>query len=301
MGKAPAFQFYAAEYLADENVQLLTLEQEGIYIRLLAYCWREGSIPAEPTKLSRLCKGCTREALSVVIELFESGGPDGRLVHSRLEDERRKHEAYRKKQAENGARGGRPAKANPEETHRKGLGFFGETQTEAKKRSSSAFASSTSSKSKKQKPSRDKREVDPRHVTFREFARGYWTYKNPALEMPWDGSEAKQLASLLAANPALEGDAFKELLKQRAKSQVNHAERPRVWLPKITDYAGGPLNAFNKPMEGDGNVRFKGKTESTKGAVGRVQVAKGRLQHEGWCPRHLEGDTQRDQPRHISG
>ena len=122
-GKAPAFQFYAAEYLADENVQLLTLEQEGIYIRLLAYCWREGSIPADPVKLSRLCKNAPAEALESVVGLFFPGS-DGRLIHGRLEAERRKHEEYRRTQAANGSRGGRPRNRIPDPNNEKWVGFF---------------------------------------------------------------------------------------------------------------------------------------------------------------------------------
>jgi len=152
-GKAPAFQFYAAEYLADENVQLLTLEQEGIYIRLLAYCWREGSIPADPVKLSRLCKNAPAEALESVVGLFFPGS-DGRLIHGRLEAERRKHEEYRRTQAANGSRGGRPRNRKPDPNDEKGSGFSNESQSEGKKRSASALASSTSSesRSKEQEP-----------------------------------------------------------------------------------------------------------------------------------------------------
>ena len=35
MSKAPAFQFYAADYLADEHVQVMTLEQEGAQFRAI--------------------------------------------------------------------------------------------------------------------------------------------------------------------------------------------------------------------------------------------------------------------------
>jgi uncharacterized protein YdaU (DUF1376 family) len=166
IGKAPAFQFYAAEYLADENVQLLTLEQEGIYVRLLAYCWREGSIPADPAKLSRLCKNAPAEALAGVIELFIPGS-DGRLLHRRLEDERQKQEEYRKAQAANGSLGGRPSKPKPDKSQQKGSGLSdesqqegsglsGESQTKAKKRSSSASSFSSSSASSSSSPIEDK-------------------------------------------------------------------------------------------------------------------------------------------------
>ena len=250
MSKAPAFQFYAAEYLADENVQLLSLEQEGIYIRLLAYCWREGSIPAEPEKLARLCKGCSVGSLAGVLDLFHAIGEDGRLSHRRLDEERIKHERYRLKQAMNGARGGRPLKQNPDESQIKGLGLLDESQRKTKKRLSSAIASS-SSEGKKQNHSRVERESDFRYTEFREFTRVYWTQNNPQIAMPWGAGEGRQLSSLLAANPTLDCAAFRDLLEQRAKSRVNHAERPRVWLARVTDYAGGPLNEFNRPMRGD--------------------------------------------------
>lgn len=101
--KSPAFQFYAADYLADEHVQLMSLEEEGIYIRLLAYCWREGSIPSEPKLLQRLCKGGSTEAITMVLTRFIPH-PDlpSRMVHPRLEEERKKQEHWREKSAEGG-------------------------------------------------------------------------------------------------------------------------------------------------------------------------------------------------------
>lgn len=106
MERPPAFQFYPAEYLADAKVELLTLEQEGAYIRLLSYCWREGSIPADLATLSRLCKGASRDVLELVAQLFTpSIAEPSRLVHKRLEAELKKQVAYRRKQAVSGADG----------------------------------------------------------------------------------------------------------------------------------------------------------------------------------------------------
>jgi putative transposase len=65
-GKDPAFQFYAADWLADEAVSVMGLEEEGAYIRALCYCWREGSI-------GDLTYIATEEGwliLAVVIDLF---------------------------------------------------------------------------------------------------------------------------------------------------------------------------------------------------------------------------------------
>jgi hypothetical protein len=54
MNRAPAFQFYAADWLADERVKLMSYEEQGVYLFLLCHEWLEGSIPADLTHLARL-------------------------------------------------------------------------------------------------------------------------------------------------------------------------------------------------------------------------------------------------------
>ena len=108
---SPAFQFYAADYLADENVALMTLEEEGAYIRALAYCWREGSLPADNELLSRLLKGASNQTLTNLRKCFKVGSQDStRLFHSRLEKEREKQRIWKEKSAEAGRRSGKVRK-----------------------------------------------------------------------------------------------------------------------------------------------------------------------------------------------
>jgi len=104
---SPAFQFYPAEYLADESVQLLSLVEEGAYIRALSYCWREGSIPADPMKLSRLIgKECSQAIAEAILPLFEINTKDpSRLIHKRLEKERTKQQKFKKAMSESGKKG----------------------------------------------------------------------------------------------------------------------------------------------------------------------------------------------------
>lgn len=99
-GMAPAFQFYADHWLADENTRLMSLEQKGAYIDAMAYCWREGSIPADPAALARLIGcGCTIELATDVQRMFNVRSTDvepkndcplNRLQHKRLNAEREK-------------------------------------------------------------------------------------------------------------------------------------------------------------------------------------------------------------------
>ena len=105
--RTPAFQFYAADYLADARVAVLTLEQEGAYIRLLAYCWIEGSIPADQDSLAKLCKWCPADAIAVVAQLFQQSPNDQmRLVHKRLDEEREAQREYREQRSLAGKKSG---------------------------------------------------------------------------------------------------------------------------------------------------------------------------------------------------
>lgn len=140
--KSPAFQFYAADYLADEHVTLMTLEEEGVYIRLLAYCWREGSIPADTRALSRLCKGASEESILIVKDRFEVHPNDpSRLTHSRLNAEREKQEKWSKKNSANGKKSGKARREKKLHAERS----FNDRMNESRTKTNSSFSSSSSS------------------------------------------------------------------------------------------------------------------------------------------------------------
>jgi uncharacterized protein YdaU (DUF1376 family) len=108
-GKAPAFQLYAAEFLADENVRAMSLAERGAYITLMCFCWREGSITVVVSLLARLCDSTADEFAPIwegVKARFVPHAEDPtRLIHLRLEKERRKQAAWRKKSSDGGKKG----------------------------------------------------------------------------------------------------------------------------------------------------------------------------------------------------
>lgn len=87
----------------------MTLEEEGAYLRLMCYCWREGSIPADPEKcLALLMKGGLTTVQRVVELCFvESPNDPSRLVHPRLEMEREKQNIWREKSRLGGIKSGK--------------------------------------------------------------------------------------------------------------------------------------------------------------------------------------------------
>lgn len=145
--KAPAFQWYAADYLADEHVQMMTLEEEGIYIRLLSYCWREGSIPADPESAAKLVgKGASTTLTRVVQARFNQDPTNAsRMVHPRLEVEREKQRNWHDKSAEGGKISAQ-IRANKRLTESKGGSTTLARVVQPKVNSSSSSSSSSSIK-----------------------------------------------------------------------------------------------------------------------------------------------------------
>jgi uncharacterized protein YdaU (DUF1376 family) len=107
--KPASYTWWPADFNADEHVLLMTLEQEGIYRRLLDHQAVHGSIPADIEGLAAVVgKGMTARRLAKVwpgIAPCWYEGDVGRLVNGRLARERRDDEAHRQKKSQAGATG----------------------------------------------------------------------------------------------------------------------------------------------------------------------------------------------------
>jgi uncharacterized protein YdaU (DUF1376 family) len=89
MAKAPAFQFYPKDYLADPNVRLMTHEERGLYWDAICMCWLQGSLSNDPVILSKLFGISLRKFSRIwpkVAVCFQEN--DGKLSHKRLDAER---------------------------------------------------------------------------------------------------------------------------------------------------------------------------------------------------------------------
>lgn len=96
MSKAPAFQFYAADFLV--GTAAMSAEEVGAYIRLLAYQWEQGGLSSDERALRGLA-GARRISAAVLSKFPKSD--DGLLRNARLEIERAKQAAFRETRAEN--------------------------------------------------------------------------------------------------------------------------------------------------------------------------------------------------------
>lgn len=118
--KAPAFQFYPAEFLASHKVSRMPNVERGAYITLLCRCWLDNGLPTDLVELADLA--------NMKSEPFERMWKTGRIGrcfierggkfhNERLDVERKKQAEYRRRQAENGSKGGRPTKSGGEATN----------------------------------------------------------------------------------------------------------------------------------------------------------------------------------------
>jgi uncharacterized protein YdaU (DUF1376 family) len=175
--KSPAFQFYPSDFIADENVVLMTNQELGCYIKLMCYCWREGSIPADVSKIAKLCgeDGSAMAQLWLAIEnCFDSAIDDAsRLVHPRLEEERKKQDLFKKERKSAGKKGAKTRwrkglKGDGSAIDQPSLSHSSAIGEPMAKHSSSSLSSSSSSTNNTSPPKRG-RTVIPYSDDFESF------------------------------------------------------------------------------------------------------------------------------------
>jgi hypothetical protein len=98
-----------------------------------------------------------------------------------------------------------------------------------------------------------------KHTSFKQEIKEYWdaAHDGTDIEMPWGGAEAAQLKRFIAENPKLTVTGLHRLLVNRVNSEVNHSERPCKFIPKLIEYARGPLNTFKQPANGSSQKKIE--------------------------------------------
>jgi len=251
---------YIGDYLSATTH--LSAEESGGYLHLLMHAWKNGSLPSDMEglrRIARIDKDAWSNAWAMLQPFFDmsSGGAPVQKNLERIRNEwnDKKVASTEKARVAAEARWNKNAPSNAPSI----------PPSNAQAMPQRCPSSSPSSiEEQQQKPSRGKREVDPRFSEFRGACESYYKYKT--LPMTWDGSESKQLSSLLTANPSLSLDRFQDILRNRLKSTVNHAERPRSWLSRATEYLAGPLDKYGKPLEIDGGNRGTHQSNQSRGA-----------------------------------
>jgi len=100
--KAPAFQFYADDFLA--GTADMSAEEVGGYIRLLCHQWSKGGIPSDEERSARIAGLMGSPSICYVLAKFTLCDGDT-LKNARLEQIRQEQADYKSKQASAGKNG----------------------------------------------------------------------------------------------------------------------------------------------------------------------------------------------------
>lgn len=103
--KTPAFQYYPADFLSDQNVLTMTAAEVGAYWLLVSVCWREDGLKDDLdflSQISRIPKSRFLKSWESKIKTCFTRRDDGKWTHNRLDKERVKQQAWRDKSAEGG-------------------------------------------------------------------------------------------------------------------------------------------------------------------------------------------------------
>jgi uncharacterized protein YdaU (DUF1376 family) len=108
--KSPAFQFYPKDFLGDGDQAGMSLQETGAYARLMCFEWNAhgAGLPDDTTRCARMVgapAGAMRKMWPAIRALFvDHPSLPGRMVHPRLERERGKQSAYRRRQSDAAAK-----------------------------------------------------------------------------------------------------------------------------------------------------------------------------------------------------
>lgn len=116
---------YVADYLAD--TAHLSVSEHGAYLLLIMHYWRNGGLPSDDVKLARITKCQPKEWARIRATIAEFFDADWR--HVRIDRELAAAAAAAERARQNGKRGGRPRKENPDVTQKEPNPFENKTQT----------------------------------------------------------------------------------------------------------------------------------------------------------------------------
>lgn len=186
----PWFKFWANDFLSDMDCTLLSLEQVGVLVRLWAFAWKQGFIPASVEQCAVLAgAGRDTELVRPVVEKFFRPHPDNDqwLISPRMEHERDQAIGLSKTRAELGKRGAE-AKAKAKAGAIAGANALAKPQ-----QSESESESDTTTKARKTRKKSAAVGFLPEAIELMTLAKGKWPTTDPL-----DGREIKVDARLTA-------------------------------------------------------------------------------------------------------
>ena len=105
--KRPSYQWYPKDFMTDQNVAVMSLEEQGAYRLLMDYEWLHTGLPNDTKALASMCRipeTHFKELWQNIEKCFKPSRDGTRLHHPRLQSERKKQNKWRKKSKAGGLR-----------------------------------------------------------------------------------------------------------------------------------------------------------------------------------------------------
>jgi len=87
-----------------------------------------------------------------------------------------------------------------------------------------------------------------RRKDFTDDLKKYWDWGNPALKFSMNGKDGKQIAMFLKEHSDWTQETWRQALRNRCLSEVNHAQPIWCWVSRLAEYSATPIDRFGKPM-----------------------------------------------------
>ena len=106
------FNFHIDDFFGSERVMSLTPEMQINYLRLLAFQWKNGTLPGDLLVLQKVCgiseaRKNKKDEFEKVVQMFFKKRDDGRLINERMDAERERFFALVKARKDSGQKGGK--------------------------------------------------------------------------------------------------------------------------------------------------------------------------------------------------
>jgi uncharacterized protein YdaU (DUF1376 family) len=124
MKRAPAFQCYASNIIANKQYRLMTLIERGIFTSIYYECWANDTVPADPNELARYLGYSTEDIKTGlthrVLSFFDKRGSE--FFSPELDDYRAALNERNLKKSEGGKKGAEQKRNNALEVSTKAQG-----------------------------------------------------------------------------------------------------------------------------------------------------------------------------------
>lgn len=256
MNQSPAFQFYPKDFLMDDKVAVMNLEQIGAYMKLLCYCWNNNGLPGDEEELKEMCGNPQNwdKIWKKVGKCFYKNS--GKLYNKRLDEEKQKQKHWKEKSKEGGIKSG---KIRREKSRGKSKGGLNTTKGGSKKHKPNVnqtptFQSPSPSSSPSSIPSpaaiASSKEIYP--PEYESFWKNYPRKKEKKdAFFTWETLNQKQKEEVIIAakNYADEMEAENE--------EIKYIKLPKTFLNKKKERWKDYLEPFEKERKDKRSPRLK--------------------------------------------